>query len=205
MKTSNFDALQGSYCKRNVKLGGDGFVSQFGKWETGDKETYSMLLMDLARVSTVSSTSRICQIYWESSPRSLSGYSALCPWQLALPARATLLSLCLWSMSPCRDRAPWRCPLCCVRHSWLTTPPLSAWDRHGTPGQLRVSSLRDMAGLKGLSCEFLGHFSSCWKVDKLSHNKLSHLGRIRLTDRQHLFYNINYLYWIGPEAWASNK
>lgn len=63
----------------------------------------------------------------------------------------------------------------------------------GTPGQLRVSSRQDTAGLNGLSCGFLRQFSSCCKVDKLSYNKLSHLGHIRLTDRQHLFFNINYL------------
>lgn len=100
MKRSNFGALQSSYCKRNVQLEGDSFVSQSGEWEAGDKETYGMLLMDLARVTTVSSISRICQICWESSPCNSSGYSARCPWQSALPAPAALLSLCLWTMSP---------------------------------------------------------------------------------------------------------
>lgn len=39
---------------------------------------------------------------------------------------------------------------------------------HRTLKQLRVSSLQDTAGIKRLSCEFLGQFSSFWKVDKLS-------------------------------------
>lgn len=98
MKASNFGALQGSYCKRNVQLRGDSFVPQFGKWETGDKETYSSLLLDSARVTAVLSMSRIYQICWESSPCNISDYSAQCPCQLDLPVQATLFFLCLWSM-----------------------------------------------------------------------------------------------------------
>lgn len=100
MKTSNFDVVQGSYYKRNLQLGGDGFFSPFGKWEMWDKETYSTLLMVSARVSTVSSISRICQICWKSSPCNSLGYSARCPQQFALLVCAMLPFLCLWSMCP---------------------------------------------------------------------------------------------------------
>lgn len=107
---------------------------------------------------------------------------------MPFPAQAASFFLYLWKLSPWQGQRPWAVSSAlCLAQLAHRKHPLQA---HSSLG----FHLCDTQGLQGLSCGFLGQFSSCCKGDKLSHNKLSHLGYIRLTDDQHLFYNINYLY-----------
>lgn len=127
-------------------------------------------------------------------------------WQLTLPAHAVLLPLCLWSARHWQGLSNSLVPLVLCREQLACNKTALGLGLLDSSVFILGETQQDL-GIWAESCVMQSSWDYSALVGELINtlNKLSHLDQISFTDHWHLFYNINYLYWIGPKALAFDK